>query len=145
MTLPEPLGSLAEVTERRCVDPDGYLHVVGRANDVIVTAAGEKVAPDDIELAYRSPLFAEVCAVGKGDEGAAQKPHLVVVPCPQRRPSFTEIQAEFVRLSRAAGPHRALGLTISTEPLPRTRTLKVRRHLVRERIWTPTSSAIGTA
>jgi long-chain acyl-CoA synthetase len=47
------------------VDADGFLTLVGRKKDLIVTAGGKNVAPQPIEESLkRDPLFAEVVMVG---------------------------------------------------------------------------------
>jgi len=63
------------------VDPDGYFHtgdlvrmdegghisIVGRLKEIIVLSTGEKVPPEDIELAVTAnPLFEQVMVVGEG-------------------------------------------------------------------------------
>jgi long-chain acyl-CoA synthetase len=114
------------------LDADGNVFILGRRRDTIVTGSGLKLLPDDVESAYRSPLFAECCAIGVPDPGGADRPHLVVVGAGSAAPR--EIEAEFRRLSMTAGTRQAFGLTIWSTPLPRTRTLKVRRALVRQAV-----------
>jgi acyl-CoA synthetase (AMP-forming)/AMP-acid ligase II len=118
------------------VDADGYLFITGRRRDIIVTSSGLKLSPDAIEAAYRSPMFAEVCAVGAPDAGGGggEKPHLAVVPLPESGADASAVRGEFLRLSAAAGAHRALAMTLFTSALPRTRTLKVRRDLVKQAV-----------
>jgi acyl-CoA synthetase (AMP-forming)/AMP-acid ligase II len=117
------------------VDEAGNVFILGRRRDTIVTAAGLKLLPEDIEAAYQSPLFAERCAVGLPDEPGGERPHLVVVP--SSGANLAELEGEFQRLSFAAGTRQAFGLTVLSSPLPRTRTLKVRRDLVRQAAMEP--------
>ena len=50
------------------LDPDGYLYVVSRKKDMIITG-GENVYPEEVEtLLLDSPSILEVCVVGKPDE-----------------------------------------------------------------------------
>jgi len=114
------------------LDRGGYVFIVGRLRDVIVTSGGLKLAPETVEAAYRSPLFAEVCAVGVPDAagGGGEKPHLAVVPSSGSGADATALGAEFHRLSIAAAGCSTFGMTVFTAPLPRTRTLKLRRDLV---------------
>jgi long-chain acyl-CoA synthetase len=113
------------------LDASGNLFIVGRCRELIVTAAGLKLLPDVIESVYRSPLFAEVCAVGVPNlaGGGGERPHLAVVPAPGS--DGEALLEEFRNLSTAAGDRRAFAVTLLDSPLPRTRTLKVRRDLVR--------------
>lgn len=47
------------------IDSDGFLSIVGRKKDIIITAAGKNVAPGPIETALKShQLVAHVCLVG---------------------------------------------------------------------------------
>lgn len=47
------------------VDEDGYLRIVGRKKDIIITAAGKNIAPATLETAMKQhPLVAQVCMVG---------------------------------------------------------------------------------
>jgi long-chain acyl-CoA synthetase len=64
------------------LDEEGHLFIMGRRRELIVTSGGLKLLPDEIESAYRSPWFAEVCAIGVPDPagGGGERPHLVVVP-----------------------------------------------------------------
>jgi long-subunit acyl-CoA synthetase (AMP-forming) len=114
------------------LDAAGNLFILGRCRDTIVTGSGLKLLPDDVEAAYRSPLFAECCAIGVPDLGGGERPHLVVVGAGSATPS--EIEVEFRRLSEAAGSRQAFGLTVWDAALPRTRTLKVRRAVIRQTV-----------
>jgi len=49
------------------IDADGYLRLTGRKKDLIITAAGQNIAPQDIEMELKSyPLVAEAVVVGEG-------------------------------------------------------------------------------
>ena len=59
-------GDLAEIDEH------GFIHILGRLKDVLVTSTGEKVPPADLEAAITlNPLFEQAMVVGEG------KPYLV--------------------------------------------------------------------
>ncbi len=72
---------------RGAVDAEGWLHtgdqarlsddhvfITGRIKEIIVTAAGEKIAPTDLETAIiQEPLFEQVMVVGEG------RPHLAAL------------------------------------------------------------------
>ena len=43
------------------IDEDGYLHIVGRVKEMIVTPGGKKLAPEEVERAYaQSPVIREL-------------------------------------------------------------------------------------
>ncbi|MFO7779595.1 MAG: long-chain fatty acid--CoA ligase [Nitriliruptoraceae bacterium] len=48
------------------VDDDGYVRIVGRKKELIITAGGKNLSPNNIEesIKQRSPLVAQLCAVG---------------------------------------------------------------------------------
>jgi long-chain acyl-CoA synthetase len=48
------------------VDDDGYLRIVGRKKELIITAGGKNLSPNNIEetIKQQSPLIAQICAVG---------------------------------------------------------------------------------
>jgi long-chain acyl-CoA synthetase len=49
------------------VDDDGYLTIVGRKKDLIITAAGQNIAPQEIETDLRGhDLIAEAVVIGEG-------------------------------------------------------------------------------
>jgi long-chain acyl-CoA synthetase len=48
------------------MDEDGYVRIVGRKKELIITAGGKNLSPNNIEEAIkqRSPIIAQICAVG---------------------------------------------------------------------------------
>jgi long-chain acyl-CoA synthetase len=64
------------------LDRDGYLHLTGRIKDVIVTAAGKNVYPDEVERRYGDlPNVRELCIVGLWNEKVlGETVHAAVVP-----------------------------------------------------------------
>jgi long-chain acyl-CoA synthetase len=64
------------------LDRDGYLHLTGRIKDVIVTAAGKNVYPEEVERRYAGlPHVRELCVVGLWNEKVlGETVHAAVVP-----------------------------------------------------------------
>jgi long-chain acyl-CoA synthetase len=138
------------------LDVDGYLQVTGRKKDLIITAYGKNISPEEIETALRmEPLIAQAVVVGDG------RPYLTalvtvdaaaVAEWAEHEGRSLDVEA----LSEDPGLHAALGEAIERvntrhshaeairrwRVLPReltlaggelTPTLKVKRNVVLER------------
>jgi long-chain acyl-CoA synthetase len=48
------------------IDGDGYLRIIGRKKELIITSSGKNLSPNNIEetVKQRSPIIGQVCAVG---------------------------------------------------------------------------------
>ena len=56
------------------IEDDGHVFIVGRLKEILVMSTGEKVPPNDLELAIvEDPLFEQAMVVGEG------KPHLAAL------------------------------------------------------------------
>ncbi|RMH31890.1 MAG: hypothetical protein D6690_14875 [Nitrospirae bacterium] len=117
------------------LDADGYLFLVGRSKELIVTPGGKKIQPEELEAIYeQSPAIAEICLLGREDTGELQA---VVVPdldylAAKKVPDIRQhLKDELTRIGLTLPPHkRVTKLSIVKEPLPRTRLGKLRRHEV---------------
>jgi long-chain acyl-CoA synthetase len=109
------------------IDADGFLFINGRLKEVIVTAAGETIYPDEAEPYYGSPLFAEHCVAGVRDANGNDLLTLFVVAKPGI--AAAELERAYQALRQTAPTRLRTQLLIQlTDPLPRTPTGKVRRH-----------------
>lgn len=121
------------------LDQDGYLFVTGRLKDMIVTAAGQNVYPDEVERLYAGlPYVKEISVVGVKVAGAGEQVHAVVVPDYEQAKGQEprEVQAAIRRSAAeiAAGipsHQRILSIHFREEALPRTSSLKVKRSQLR--------------
>lgn len=115
------------------LDPDGYLHVTGRANETIVLPTGKKLFPDDLERVYAGMPFAkEVAVLLRAGALVA-----LVVPEPETIRERGAARVEGL-LREAIERHvaslkpqeRISGYALLREPLPRTHLGKLKRHLL---------------
>lgn len=93
--------TFAELDDRRWfvtsdlgrLDADGRLHVLGRADDMLLTG-GVNVAPAAVEAVLAAlPGVQEVCVVGVPDTQWGQAVTAVVVPGPSHPPELADLRA----------------------------------------------------
>lgn len=118
----------------------GKFQITGRLKEIIVTASGKKISPDDVERVL-APVegIAELAVLGV-PHGENDEVHLVVVPAqPPRgmsREAFTSALEARLRQAFRVLPayQRPARIWLQAEPLPRTTTLKVMRIALREQL-----------
>ena len=120
------------------LDAAGRLYITGRKKEIVVLSSGKNLYPEEIETHYRqSPFIAEVCVLGltRPGEPSAERLHAVIVPNGDaiRARGIVNIgdiiRFEVETWSASLPAHkRILTYDISTEPLPRTTTGKLKRH-----------------
>jgi acyl-CoA synthetase (AMP-forming)/AMP-acid ligase II len=111
------------------LDEDGYLFLVGRANDLIIRA-GENVAPAEVEAVLAShPGIADASVAGVADEDLGERIGAVLVP----RPGVVLDPAEVVAFARTRlAAFKKPEIIAVVDEIPRSPLGKVRRPLVRE-------------
>lgn len=113
------------------LDEDGYLHVVGRANEAIVLPGGKKLFPEEIEALYAAiPIVKEVgIFLHEGKLVALVAPNAEAIR--ERGGARAEglMREEIEHLSVRLKPHQRIsGYAIAPEALPRTNLGKLKRH-----------------
>ena len=83
------------------VDDDGYLKIVDRKKELIITAGGKNISPANLEAAIKSfPLIGQACAIG---DGRAYMTALIVLD-PDVAPTWARSRGiEFSSLADLAG------------------------------------------
>lgn len=115
------------------VDRDGHLWVLGRADDVINVAA-HRISTMEIEAAVTThPDVAEAAVVGVPDETKGTVPKAFVT----LRAETTEHEAEILKqveqlVVDELGGYAKLATVHCTEAMPKTRTGKIMRRLLRD-------------
>jgi len=72
------------------IDSDGFIHILGRKKNLIVTSAGKNIYPEEIEVLFNSRIIAEILVVGrKAKDGSGESIFAVVVP------SYDNIKEDF--------------------------------------------------
>ncbi len=112
-------------------DDDGYLYVVDRAKDMIVTG-GENVYSLEVEAALlRHPAVAEAAAFGVPDDRWGEAVHAVVVP---RERVTADALLDHCRAA-IAGFKVPREIELRDEPLPKSGPGKVLKTALREPFW----------
>ncbi|MDH3612636.1 MAG: AMP-binding protein [Gammaproteobacteria bacterium] len=113
------------------LDADGYLYLVDRAKDMIVTG-GENVYCSEVEEAlYKHPVVLEAAAIGVPDAKWGEAVHAVVVP---REPVSAEELIEFCR-RHIAGYKLPKAITFSATELPKSGPGKILKRELRKPFW----------
>jgi long-chain acyl-CoA synthetase len=126
------------------VDPEGYLHIVGRSKELIVLADGKNVFPEAVEAVYaQSPLIHELAVLEHGGRLVGLLvPEIEALRGGDPEALRQRARAEIERLSASLPPYERLSdFAITTEALPRTQIGKLRRHQLPERFERAQSGA----
>jgi malonyl-CoA/methylmalonyl-CoA synthetase len=111
------------------IDADGYVHIIGRAKDLIITG-GFNVYPKEVETGIDAlPGVIECAVVGLPHEDLGEAVAAVVVPAPGARLDEKSVQAALAaNLAKFKLPKRV----IFVEDLPRNAMGQVQKNLLRE-------------
>jgi long-chain acyl-CoA synthetase len=121
------------------LDEDGYLFLVDRAKDMIVTG-GENVYSTEVEdVLYRHPAVLEAAVFGVPDDHWGEAVYAVVVPRADIAPD------DLVRHCREAiaGYKVPKQIELRAEPLPKSGAGKVLKRELREPHWQGHTSRVG--
>ena len=121
------------------IDDEGFVHVTGRKNEILVTAGGKNVSPDALEDVLRAhPLVAECLVVGDG------RPYVAAVvtldPDATRRWAATmdthEPARDLSRLARSARLRAEIQLGVDEANATVSQAESIRRFVVLADQWT---------
>lgn len=113
-------------------DEEGYFTIRGRKKDMFISG-GLNVYPAEIEaLILANPSVLECAVVGVADAKWGEIGHAVLVAKPN---ATVDVEAIMATLKEKLATYKLpKGVTVWTEPLPRTASGKVRKFVVRDRI-----------
>ena len=127
------IGDWMTTGDRGRVDPDGYIHFIGRDDDVI-TSSGYRIGPGEIEdCLLRHPAVALAAVVGKPDPVRTEivKAFVVLKDPRQASDALKDEIRSFIRTRLSA--HEYPREIAFVEDLPMTTTGKIIRRLLRDR------------
>ncbi len=113
-------------------DAEGNLYFKARKRDVIVSAAGVNIYPEDIERVLDREPETRASAVIEIDEGHGPEPLAVLI----LRDLQTDAKTVIERANQSLAPHQKLRrwFVWTEEDFPRTFTQKVRKQLLAEKV-----------
>ncbi len=122
------------------LDAEGFLFIVGRKREVIVTSNGKKVYPVELENHFgRMEGVKELCVFGLPQHSGGEITHLQIVPDRVGAAALgvqdpeARLRREVTRISATLPEYkRPLSLGFTDTPFPRTTTLKVKKYLVQQ-------------
>jgi acyl-CoA synthetase (AMP-forming)/AMP-acid ligase II len=115
------------------LDANGYLYVVDRADDMIISG-GYNIWPAELEnVLANHPAVIEVAAFGVPSQKWGESPYAVCVVGDAESVS----EAELIELvAEELGSYKKpAGVTITTDPLPKSPVGKIKRKDLREPFW----------
>ncbi len=134
-------GKYLRTGDLASIDDDGYVYIRGRAKDVIIPAGGMNVYPDELEARLGVLPFAEEYSVLGLKEGGYEFPALVIKAradwFAQKQLAVTadNLQDEIAARTRDWPEwERFRRVFVLEQPLPRSSSFKVQRHLLVERV-----------
>ncbi len=123
------------------MDFRGVIRITGRMKDIIVTAAGKNVYPEEVEsVVLQTGKFLEATVFGLKEDGGGERVVLVVVPDRSKFPAGLG-EADLARQAQRVAMESCRALSDYKNPqrvevwfteLPKTITRKVKKHEVRK-------------
>ena len=121
------------------IDASGHLQLLGRKKNMIVTAEGKNIYPEDIENAFDSLPVKEFCVFAVNylwPQRTMIGEQLVLVVHPDAAQNVNgAIRGEVERRNQRLVPYkRVSGYVLWPEDFPRTASLKIKRNILAEKI-----------
>jgi len=128
------------------IDEDGFIYIMGRKKNLIVTAAGKNIYPEEIEVQFTSRLISETLVVGRKENcGSGESVFAVIVPnyenikedFPGKENDevfiFAEIKKIVESINRSLPIYKKISdFTLRSEPFEKNAQQKIKRFLYKE-------------
>lgn len=123
------------------IDPSGHLHLVGRTKNMIVTAGGKNIYPEDIESAFEGLACEELAVFASGyvwrEPASARltdEALFAVIRPKEGEPAETLLEELRRRNHKLPDFKRIAGVLPWSEEFPRTASMKVKRGVLAEQL-----------
>jgi long-chain acyl-CoA synthetase len=124
------------------LNKDGYLFLVDRSKDMIVSG-GENVYSTEVEdVLYRHPGVLEAAVFGVPDDRWGEAVHAVVVPRPEA-PTLNPTELIAFCREHIGGYKVPKGIDIQSDPLPKSGPGKVLKRELRAPYWEGSDRAVN--
>jgi fatty-acyl-CoA synthase len=122
------------------IDREGYIEVVDRKKDLIISG-GENISSIEVEgLLYKHPAVLEAAVVAAPDQRWGEVPYAIVV----LKAGENTNEAELIEFCRARLAHYKCPKRVEfIDALPRTATGKIQKNLLREKYWEGKTKHVG--
>jgi acetyl-CoA synthetase len=118
-------------SDRAAIDADGFWYLLGRSDDVL-KIAGKRTSPTEIEaLAVATGHSVEVAAIGVPDTVKGEAILIVARKTPGVEPDASTAMAISDAITKGLGTPFRPKAVLFVDDLPKTRSMKVMRRLVR--------------
>jgi long-chain acyl-CoA synthetase len=145
-----------------CIDEDGALRICGRAKNLIVTANGKNVYPEEVENEIsNSPFIAEIMVYGHKIDSTSEEVYAIIYPHQEALDAYAEaiatgplslrnveeiIRKEILERGKALADYKRIKrFTLREDEFPKTTTRKIKRFVVEADINTgePENQGLG--
>ncbi|UJR81052.1 AMP-binding protein [Sandaracinus amylolyticus] len=121
------------------LDASAHLHLVGRSKNMIVTAGGKNVYPEDVESAFEGVACEELAVFASGyvwpRHAALTEEQLVIVVRTKSAAAMRDAEREIAARNRRLPEHKRVHAVLAwSDSFPRTASMKVKREALAEQL-----------
>jgi acyl-CoA synthetase (AMP-forming)/AMP-acid ligase II len=128
------------------LDEDGYVYVVDRKKDMIVSG-GENIYSSEVEAAlYRTGDVLECAVIGVPDQRWGEAVHAFVVRARQAEGSADQVHARILATAREfLAAYKVPKSLVFVDELPKSPTGKIQKAVLRDAAWTGQERRVGAS